>query len=260
MYQVARHVKHALCRGAFRICRAGLRAAGAVPLSTILILGHMRSGSTLLLHILLTHPEIIGCGERNAAYHSADELDRLAMAARLDQFRLFKSFRYVVDQINHDRFTPCEELLQHPQIRLIFLTREPPTAISSIVNLSRTFYDGGLVEEAADYYEQRLRTLARYSENLPRHVRALRLTYRELVEHTSHTFERLQDFLALKTGFTEQYDLQQFTGHRGDPAEKIQAGTIVRDGVGTQVELPAGTLDRAWQSYYACQQAMERFA
>jgi len=37
----------------------------------------MRCDSTLLLHRLLTSPEIIGCGERNAVYRAAEDFDKL---------------------------------------------------------------------------------------------------------------------------------------------------------------------------------------
>lgn len=260
MYPATRHVKHWLRRTAFQVCRAGLRAAAAVPLPTVFILGHMRSGSTLLLHLLLTHPEIIGCGERNACYRTQEDLDRLAVTARRGVRAWFKPFRYVVDQINHDRFTPWPELLGHPQLRLIFLIREPPLALASIVNLARDFYRGGSTAQATDYYVQRLNTLGRYAATCPHPDRATAVTYEDLVDRSQLTLERLQGFLDLETGFTEQYDLQPFTGRRGDPADKIRAGHIVRGPGPEPLEMPSVELDRAWQAYHACRQAMERLA
>jgi len=218
----------------------------------------MRCGSTLLLHLLLTHRQIIGCGERTSAYRSVDDVDRLAFAARLSQGALFRRCRYVVDQIAHDQFTPNEALLRHPRVRCVFLVREPPEAISSIVNLTSTFYEGWTVEKATNYYIQRLNTLARQAAAMPGRGAALALTFRGLVEDTASILRRLQNFLALEAGFSEQYAIQKFTGSRGDPSENIRAGRIVRGRVTALVEIPAHELDRAWQAHASCQQILRR--
>ena len=56
-----RGVLRALYRGALS---AQLRLRGG-PTHYVLVLGHMRAGTTLLAHILMSHPAILGCGERN---------------------------------------------------------------------------------------------------------------------------------------------------------------------------------------------------
>src|SRR5881397_3756704 len=150
----------------FVIVRAAIRWLGVPPLPAVFIMGHMRSGSTLLLHILLTNPELIGCGERNALYRSSEDLDKLEIAARISQRAPFRRVRYAVDQINHDRLTPSLELLRDERVRCIFLMREPIATIQSIVNLTRTFYDPWTAQRAVDYYSERLQTLAHYAANL----------------------------------------------------------------------------------------------
>src|SRR5262245_57001546 len=79
------HFNVTIRRLSFLLARATLHSIGVKPASTILILGHMRSGSTLLLHILLTNPEVIGCGERNAVYRSPEDFDKLEIASRFAQ-------------------------------------------------------------------------------------------------------------------------------------------------------------------------------
>jgi len=88
------------------LARAAVHSFEARPPAAVFIMGHMRCGSTLLLHILLTNREMIGCGERNAAYCSHRDLDKLEIFARAAQRAPFRRFGYVVDQINHDQFTP----------------------------------------------------------------------------------------------------------------------------------------------------------
>jgi hypothetical protein len=76
------------------------------PSEYVFVLGHMRPGSSLLHHILVSHPDLLGCGERNVAYDSADDLHRLQLAARRHRRAYWRRYRYLVDQINHDRFVP----------------------------------------------------------------------------------------------------------------------------------------------------------
>jgi hypothetical protein len=87
---------------------------------------------------------------------------------------------------------------------------------------------------------------------------ALFLTYEELVENPLDTLARLQTFLDIEEGFSLRYDIQRFTGTRGDPSEAIKAGRIVADRVRLQTELPTGILTRARESHASCVEAMRR--
>jgi hypothetical protein len=216
----------------------------------------MRCGSSLLLHLLLTHPGIIGCGERNSAYRSARDLDRLEIEARLRHSALFRHFRYAADQINHDKFTPNEELLHSPRIRLIFLVREPVASISSIVQLTKKHYEEWSVAKAAEYYVQRLNTLARLARLTILNGEALSLTYEDLIADTPGVFERLQSFLNLPPRFSEQYRVQNFTGTRGDPSDNILAGRIVRNKPAPQMAIPPNEMDRIRAAYRGYEQSL----
>src|SRR5215470_14567177 len=103
----------------FRVVRQTLRSLGVRPPRIVFIMGHMPSGTTLLLHLLISNPELIACGERNTAYRSADDLDKLEIAARQSQRSMFRQVSYVVDQINHDEFTPNPDLFKSERIRCI---------------------------------------------------------------------------------------------------------------------------------------------
>ncbi len=162
------------------LARRALRSFGVAPLPAVFIMGHMRSGSTLLLHILMTHPEIIGCGERNTPYRSSIDLDKLEIASRVARRAPFRPVRYAIDQINHDKFTPNADLLGDERLRCIFLIRKPKATIESIVNLSRTYYEPWTVQRAVDYYSQRLQTLAEYATRLGSGNEVLGLTYNDL--------------------------------------------------------------------------------
>jgi hypothetical protein len=221
----------------------------APPLPAVFIMGHMRSGSTLLLHIMLTHPRIIGCGERNRPYESHLDLDKLAIASRLAQRAPFRRVRYAVDQINHDELTPNRDLLEDARVRMIFLVRSPAPTVSSILKLSRAFYnDAWTIERAVDYYARRLRTLAALAAGAAA-GRAMAMGYEDLVDDTATMLRKMEAFLGVDTPFREESEVQRFTGTRGDPSGTIQAGQIVRRRMAAADEFPAVALEQATEAY-----------
>ena len=215
-------------------------------------MGHMRCGSTLLMHILLTNPRVIGCGERNAPYRSTGDLNRLEIAARIMQRAPFRRVRYVIDQINHDRFTPNLELLRDERLRFIFLIRNPGDTIRSIVNLTNW-----TTQQAVGYYSRRLETIADYASSMVSPSATLALTYDDLLANTPAVLWRLQSFLGLDEQVSENYTIQRFTGVRGDPSSNIRAGRILRDRVAPHIEIPDWELDHARRAYEGCVQVLK---
>lgn len=248
----SRHLLFLLARGLYSL---------GPPLPAVLIMGHMRSGSTLLLHILLTNPRLIGCGERNAAYSSHLDLDNLEIEARIAQRAPFRRVRYAVDQINHDQFTPSCDFLKDERVLVIFLIRDPPSTIHSILELTRTFYGGAwTVESTVDYYCRRLRTLTERAAGIEGKQKAMALSYDALVDDTPTVLRGLETFLGLDARLREQYAIQRFTGKRGDPSEKIHAGHIVRRRVEPRNQIPPHELERATKAYLAYQNAIDSFS
>lgn len=217
----------------------------------VLVLAHMRSGSTLLTHILLSHPDILGCGERNAVYSSSRDLERLKLDARYRRREYLRRYRYVADQVNHTRFLTNQEVLNDPRVRKIFLVRAPEPSLASMVDVLGHYY-GTTLEEAASYYAERLAALADHAEQLRDPETALFLTYDDLVGRTQDTLGALADFLGLAEPLSERYRRFDFTGRRGDPAEHIHAGRVLRAKPPRRVPLPAGLLAEARQRYDDC--------
>lgn len=240
---------------AFLLARATLRSLGARPATAVLIMGHMRAGSTLLTHVLLGHPDLIGCGERNAAYRSTTDLDKLEIASRMHRRAGLRRVRYAVDQVNHDLLTPEPGLLADERVRCIFLIRDPDPTIRSILELTRRYYEPWSEARAEDYYVSRLGTLARHADIIGRD-RLVALTYGELVTQTQSALRRIESFLGLESPLHERYALQKFTGVRGDPAEKILSGRIqhadsIPGQAGQGKESP-----RASAAYKACSETL----
>lgn len=226
-----------------------------VPDGAVLILGHMRSGSTLLLHLLMTRPELLGAGERNTVYRTDSDLALLARECFLVNRRVLGRVRYVVDQLNHDHLLPDPELLLHHRIRPVILLREPGPSIGSMV---RTFASYGTwpVERCAEYYRSRVKTLAEYARLLRAAGRRPHLiTYEALVRDPIGALEPLRRALDLPGPFRREYERRRFTGRRGDPSPVILTGSVHPDR-GRPVELSSALLSEAEAAYDAVLEAV----
>lgn len=192
----------------------------------LMLHSHMRSGSTLALHLLIANPEIAGYGEDRATYRSRRDLAVLAAHSRAASGPGVRGrARWAVDQINHDDCILDESILRHPRLRLLFLLREPRGTLASIVDhLGPRFGLGP--KEAVDYYRSRLRTQAHYGEYVADPRRCAVFTYRDLTAATEPTLAGLSEFLGLRTPLSPGYELRSFTGRRGDQSERIRSGRI----------------------------------
>ena len=245
---------------AYRASEVCFRAAGVRIPETLLILRHMRSGSSLLLHLMLTNRQISALGERNCAYATSNDLLRLRAATRFRTGTVFTPIRYVADQINHNRFTPNPDLLAGPGVRTVFLLREPRASLASLMELSRVFYGHSwTVSRAVDYYVTRLQFLAALGNGLAGRARPAFVTYEQLIASTAPTLARLQVFLGLASGFATQYERQPFTGRRGDPGTKISQGRVAGINNHDTYEVPAENLEQVRQAYAHCRRLLEPF-
>jgi hypothetical protein len=239
-----------------------LDAIGVSSPSALLLLGHMRSGSTLLLHLLMTNPEVSAMGERGAVYASRADFARLALATRLAHPSPFRRLRYVADQVNHNGLTPNFSLLQDPRVRVLFLLRRPELSLASILELYRDHYQQPWsASRAVDYYVERLGVLMKLGESMPSPMCAALIPYETLTESPQETLEAIRSFLRLRQGFSRTYDTYPFTGTHGDPGPNIATGRIIiRKEPSTHVHLGASELERATKAYIRCGGALARFA
>ena len=199
----------------------------AQPATAVLVLAHMRSGSTLLQHLLISHPDVIGGGERNVRYETPQDLRRLAVDAYYHRRQLLRRRPFAVDQINHTRLLSDPALLNVPQSRAVFLVRDPEPAIASMVEVLGDRY-GMTLDEAVSYYRTRLSDLTQLAGGLTDPAHAVFITYNALIDRTEATLQALSRFLRLSPELTADYRTFRFTGRAGDPSPTIQTGKIVR--------------------------------
>ena len=215
----------------------------------VLILAHMRSGSTVLSHILASHPEFAGAGETHVKYRFATDLPELVLFTCQRLRKLSLKCQYVVDQINHDEYVSNEVLLSPSIHGCIILIRSPEATLKSLISLF-----GWTEQVALDSYLQRMGTLAKYGAIL--RDRALLVEYDDLVDDTKETLRALTEFLEVKQPFEPVYTTHSATGRYGDPSKNIVLGRVVRTPAHLQIEVGVGTVDRASAAFNECREKL----
>jgi hypothetical protein len=246
--QFIRHASVAAGSTLFTAARAALGKSQQY----ILVLSQLRSGSTLFHHLLQTNPAVLGIGESGRTYSTPLDLKRLSLRAHLNHGRTGRWASYVTDQINHTSYLHTRSLLMLPNVHAIFLIREPRGVIGSLLQQS-SMKHYWTVQRAAEYYLERTSSIGELIRNLgdtqPR--RAFGLTYNMLTENTSPTLAALQRHLALLEPFLTTYRLHYHTGLRGDPSERIKAGTVLKPVSHAELNLDA-SLERELLEHYEC--------
>lgn len=193
----------------------------------VFILSHMRSGSSLLEHILTSNEQILGFGEQNRIYEQDSNLIQMEVFIRWKLKKMFKNSLYVVDQVLHNEYTPNLSILKKDRMKFIFLLRTPIETISSIENLGGFPYsvnNKGLYN-SINYYVDRLNELMLISKNIPKSSQFF-LTYNDLINNPDLTLQNLDRFLGLKTPLKKEYKLKRSSGKFGDRSEYIKKGEI----------------------------------
>jgi len=207
----------------------------------LFILAPMRSGTTLLQHILAQEPSFLTAGETHVAYRSPRDLRRLLERVYAYQGWLGLRPRRVVEKCVTDDLIQDLTLPAWPRVQSLFIIREPQETIASLLALrDRPWPFTESVETAAAYYLARLRQLQQLGESVPDRSRAFVLTYADLVARPEPTLAALSRFLGLDHVLRPDYREQRWTGEakRGDLSDTIRQGTIVRRERTSTIEVP----------------------
>jgi len=189
----------------------------------------MRSYSSVLSHVLGSHPQIDGYCETHLRYRFSFDLLRLKWRVRKLTGEPLRG-RYVLDKILHN-YSVASAILDNPRTRAIFLLRQPVEVVQSIVHMGRHLdlnEQNANVANATQYYVERLGQLARLARVFG--GRAAFVESETLMSRTDETLTSLQDFLALDSPLERRYRSFSKTGKPGygDPSEMIHSGEIGR--------------------------------
>ncbi|MEX5730227.1 hypothetical protein Ga0609869_003580 [Rhodovulum iodosum] len=234
---------------AFRALRPVLPGAGRRP-RTIFVIGCMRSGSSMLSHVLIANDGIAGYGESHVHYTDPRSISELGYWIFRFGGRLPRRDIYMLDKVLHRSHMPHpERVVPWCDPKFVFMLRRPE---GNIVSLARLFYDGAPPDEAklahaADYYINRLGEICAFIGALPAGLPCLTVRYDSLVAHPQEDLGRLTAFLGLRQPLSEQYRLTSTTGKWGvgDGSENIRSGRILRREAAAQDAPDIPRLDEA---------------
>jgi len=197
------------------------------PRRNLFLLGHMRSYSSVLSHILGSHPQINGYCETHTKYRTYFDLWKLHRRVRKLTGEALTG-DYVLDKILHD-YPMTRSILNSSRTRAIVLVRRPRETVRSIIEM-------GLIhspvawhrdfELVARYYETRLAGLLLLTEAL--RGRVVFLAAETLLANTREVLDQLGVFLELQTPLQTEYRRFAHTGELGfgDPSKAISTGRI----------------------------------
>lgn len=239
---------------------AGLAWTIARPRRTLFVLGHMRSYSSLLCHILASNSAVTGYVEQHMNYGSFTDLYKLrAKVAMMHEGRL--KGPYVLDKLLFNRWSIDDTILERKEVRTVFSIREPEATIKSTIAMAggpkniATNWKADAVK-VADYYNGRLDGLVKIAERRPRNTAFF--VAERLIDRTDDTLALLTDYLGVRKPLTPSYERFELTqkARFGDPGKYISTGEIVTERRQHDFELPDGLLEESRRRFEATFEAL----
>jgi hypothetical protein len=226
----------------------------------------MRSGSSLLTHILASNPAIKGYGETHIRYSSGVDIKNLMLKVYFhsqifsnikDLTNLRMNHTYLLDKLLHDNKLKNEDFLRLENFRFIFLVREPRRTLVSMLDHKPHWTE----KDAIYYYSQRLSTLVKYSKIINDKKHSLLITHEQLIHESELAFKTLQSFLNTESKFSENYKVLNTTGmrHVGDFKENICTGRIIRKPRKLNISISPDLLEEQLQNFEYNYQVLSKY-
>jgi hypothetical protein len=226
--------------------------------SRIFLLSHMRAYTSLLGHILGSHPQINGYYEMHLSYETANDLDR--QIRQYTQHETLKPNRhFLFDKLLHNDYDLNLQQLNLQNEIILLALRQPEQTIKSIINLFAKKNTDDLYSypaEATKYYIERLQKLTAFAQQYPQHYYYFDA---ELVRSdTRRILTAFEEWLRLDSPLSAQY--QQFTktgiAGAGDTSAAITGGKVIREASQYDTPLDTDLLQQATQAYQHCRQQL----
>ena len=212
----------------------------------LFLLSHMRANTSLMGHLLGSHPEINGYYEMHIGYYSAKSLLR-QKALYCESHSLKPKSTYMFDKVLHNEHEVTDAMLTNSRCHFLISIRAPEYAVPSIVSLYRKAHpEHEFIEpkNAAHYYCQRLEALAAMVKRCA--FDYLYLDADVIKVNPSDTLERLTSYLALSSPLTSRYEKMHNTGKAkaGDSSSSLMSGEII------QSSLPSVSLEYEQEDFF----------
>ncbi len=217
----------------------------------------MRANTSLIGHILGSHPQISGYYELHRPYHARQDLIKQQQLFA-DRGDIKPGSKYLFDKLLHNKYPLLLENLQRENIKVLLALRTAEQSIKSIVNLFLKKEQSHPYAEpvyAVRYYRERLEKLADFAQ---KYSSGFYYFDAELVRsEPQRLLPRLQQWLSLDSPLSEQYQIFSRTGQSraGDSSANMQAGRIIKERTRYQnIDIPVSLLKPAEQDYQQCRQ------
>ena len=208
----------------------------------------MRANTSLIGHILGSHPEINGYFEMHRSYREPkDLLQQLQHYGASETLK--PGSRYLFDKILHAEYDFLPAGLPLVDAKFLVSTRHAEHSIKSIVRLFKSkpeHHPYADPQQATDYYIQRITSLADFCRQNSQHYYYFDANL--IRTDTAHILSTLQRWLQLGSPLSEEYRLFRQTGKAGagDTSRNIGSGRVVKQQSNyDEIELSAGLIARA---------------
>lgn len=220
-----------------------------------LLISHMRANTSLLGHIIGSHPDVSGYYEQHVGYSGARSLfrGRLLFHKRNPTARVTPIY---FDKVLHNHHEIGPRVLARSDVCAIFALRAPEEAIRSLVALySRVDPDHqwGTAEGAAAYYQERLIRIKELWHQAGRGSFRLYMDAEALVANTEVVLNAFSERLELVPRLQSRYETFALTGKRGygDSSSAIEKGHVAASGKTYEgIQVPASLLHEARDTYH----------
>ncbi len=237
----------------------------ATEFKRIFLISHMRANTSLISHILGSHPQISGYYEMHLSYTSKQDFQKQEallfknsdLKNKIKQAATVSNTRYLFDKLLHNKYELMPENLvsqskdnnSSEQIKILVSIRPAEQTIKSIINLFRHKKEPHPYAEpinAIEYYLQRIKNMAQFCEKYKN-----RYYYYDadlIRKDSENSLNCLQTWLSLETPLSEHYQVFSMTGRArmGDSSDNMTKGHIVKQQSDYDtIELPNKLLQQA---------------
>lgn len=216
-----------------------------------------RSGSSLLSHVLCSHPDISGFGEAKIRYESPASALELVSQVCLAHRRPWIRSRYVLDKLVLNDLLPDMRALSGLDTTWVFLLRDAGASLSSYMKYHRKNE-----QQALTYYLGRWNQLERDAGHIAERGRSVYLSYEGLLAHPDATLRELSGFLGLETPLCPHYrrdTTKSRSSAASDQSINIREGRILSDPVHPPYALSGAVDERARVAHNHCRDTLQRY-
>ena len=197
----------------------------------VFLFSHMRSRSSLLSHIIGSHPDISGYYEFQQHYFSKKSMLKQKLSHAWHEKFDVKNSKYMFDKILHNDIIVDDNVLLNPNNFFIFMLRSPNSTIPSMLEMGKRKGESSpfnKLEHCEKYYFERLKKLQSLASSIKHSFHYINAE--TIVNQPEETLKNLSLYLELNLPLSQEYKLMNKTGKAsfGDTSRNINSGKILK--------------------------------